>query len=286
MHSDSVKLLNLMFNSDEAICVSPNKWGYHSIALNEVLSSKIKLVSPNAYPTQEISTDKLLLCALNPILGFRRDENTTAFRNYLIELDVGTEKEQLEYVKSYGIPYSACVFSGSKSLHFLISLDQDLPNEKIYRYLAEWFLNVLTLADQNCKNPSRSIRLPGAERELGKFQMLRELHGKVSLKEFVGWLAKYPNAKPRPQAKRQVTENGFDVSKVGSWVLYRLNNGLDLAKGRNKEWFSFACELALAGFTLEDTEAFLGKYYVPERSFPEKEWRLAISQGFNHAFKK
>lgn len=286
MHLDSKKLLNLMFNPGESVCVSPNKWGYHSVALELALSDKIALVSPNAYPTQEVSTDKLLLCALNPINGFRRDENSIAFRNYLIELDVGTENEQLEYVKSYEIPYSACVFSGSKSLHFLVSLDQDLPNEKTYRYLAEWFLNILTLADQNCKNPSRSIRLPGAEREPGKFQILREFRGKVSLKEFVGWLSKHPNAKPRPQAQRHVTQNGFDVSKVGAWVLYRLNNGLNLSKGRNKEWFSFACELALAGFNLEDTEAFLGKYYVEEKSFPEKEWRLAISQGFNHAFKK
>ena len=94
------KLLNLLFNRGETFCVSPNKLGYHSIHSDEFWNGEFKLIPPeDAYdPTPMWSTAKdIQLVALNPINGLRRDENVTAFRSFLVELDDGSLKDQYEY---------------------------------------------------------------------------------------------------------------------------------------------------------------------------------------------
>ncbi|WP_214676866.1 hypothetical protein, partial [Escherichia coli] len=74
-----------------------------------------------------IKEDRINLIAINPIKGWRRDDQVTAFRTFLIELDDGSLEEQSKYVKEMDMPFTACIFSGNKSLHFAITLDQDLP---------------------------------------------------------------------------------------------------------------------------------------------------------------
>jgi hypothetical protein len=183
MHETAKQVFNLMFRPGETVCVSPNKFGYHSIPLENAINGPVVLV-PTADSVakrglvfedaiERIESDKVILCALNPIKGYRDDLSCTAFRNFLVEMDTGSIDDQLAYIKKLGMPYSAAIFSGNKSVHFLLSLDKDLPSENVYRALAEWILNIVTLADQNTKNPSRSIRVPGAYREPNKQQNYR-----------------------------------------------------------------------------------------------------------------
>lgn len=285
MHETGKQLIKLMFRDGETICVSNSKYAYHSVYLESVLSDTVKLVSPNSdYGIQEVSTDTLTLVALNPIKGWREDANCTAFRNFLIEMDYGPLPEQLAYAKKIELPYSAVVFSGNKSLHFLISLDTDLPNEEEWRTMAEWALAIATAADQNTKNPSRQIRIPGAFREPGKKQLIVENKGTTKLEDFTAWLAKYPDAKPKPPEKRTISENP-DFSKLKSWVPQRLAKGIVGAKsGRNKEWFAIACEFALAGYSEYDTIDILSTYFTPDRDFKEREWKTSIKSAFRYIY--
>lgn len=289
-------LLNLMFRPGETVCVSHNKYGYHSIPIEEVLQDKIVTLVPteDSCAKRNIEwcpenfdsshTDDLTLVALNPIKGWRKDLNCTAFRNFLIEMDYGPLPEQLKYAKDIGLPYSAAIFSGNKSLHFLISLDQDLPNEAIWRTMAEWTLGIATAADQNTKNPSRQIRIPGALREQGKRQEVYEWKGVTSIQDFSKWLATYPDAKPRPPEKRVI--NGTpDFSKLKPWVPQRLAKGIVGAKsGRNKEWFAIACEFALAGYSEDDTIDKLSRFFTPDRDFKEREWKTSIHSAFKYIY--
>lgn len=296
MHSDGQKLLNLMFRPGETVSVSHNKYGYHSIPLSEALADKVVTL----VPTQESCakrgiewapenfdkshTDNLTLVALNPILGWREDLNCKAFRNFLIEMDYGPLDQQLAYARQMELPYSACIFSGNKSLHFLISLDKDLPSEAVWRTLAEWTLAIMTAADQNTKNPSRQIRIPGAEREPGKTQLLYDWRGPTSLKDFSEWLAKHPEAKPKPPEKRHIAKGQGDMKYVKEWAKQRLVAGLDPRKGRNKQWFAIACEFALAGYSEDDTMDILSEFFTPDRTFREREWKTSIKSAFKYVY--
>jgi len=285
MDKTGQELLNLMFRPGETVCVSHNKYGYHSIPLENALNGIATLVSPN--PDREfekVETDRLTLVALNPIKGWREDLNCTAFRNFLIEMDYGPLNEQLAYADKIGLPYSAVVFSGNKSLHFLISLEQDLPNEEVWRVMAEWTLAIATAADQNTKNPSRQIRIPGAFREPGKKQLIVKNNGATKLADFAAWLAKHPDAKPRPPEKREISGEA-DFSKLKPWVKQRLAKGVvGFKSGRNKEWFAVACEFALAGYSEDEATEILSGYFSPERDFKEREWKTSIKSGFKYIY--
>ena len=297
MHESGKKLLNLMFKPGETVCVSPNKYGYHSIPLEEATGDKVVTLVPTQDSCDKRGiewcpenfdkshTDNLLMCALNPIKGYREDQNVSAYRSFLVEIDTGPLAQQLAYAKSIKLPYSAVVFSGNKSLHFLITLDQDLPSYKVYYHMAEWTLNIVTLADKLTKNPSRSIRIPGAEREPGKRQGLVEFRGPVSIQEFSLWLAKYPDAKPKISEKR-VVSGERDFSKVKPWVSKRLRDGLDPTKGRNIQWYAMACEFALAGYSEDDTIEKLGMFFTPDHDFREKEWLITIKSAFKNMYNR
>lgn len=285
MHETGQRLLRLMFKPGETVCVSHNKYGWHSIPLENAINGPITLVPPTdniqwQYPKPE----ELTLAALNPIKGFRQDMNCTAFRSFLIEMDYGPLPEQLAYVKKLGMPYSAVVFSGNKSLHFLITLDHDLPSENVYRQFSEWILNVMTLADQNTKNPSRSIRMPGAYREPGKQQTLQEFNGLVKIGELVAWLMKYPDAKPKEQEVRGISEVP-NYDKIKPWVKAALVAGV-LPPNRNKKWFSIAVDFALSGYDEEYTMEVLRNYFSPDRDFKEREWKTAIRSAFKWTYER
>ena len=298
MHEDGKKLFNLMFRPNETVSASNSKYGYHSIPLAEVLQDKIVTLVPteDSCAKRNIEwcpenfdkshTDDLTLVALNPITGFREDLNCTAFRNFLVEMDYGPLDQQLAYAKTIGLPYSAVIFSGNKSLHFLISLDTDIPTEKDWRTMAEWTLAIATAADQNTKNPSRQIRIPGAYREPGKQQMMYEWKGVTPIKEFAAWLAAHPDAKPKAPEKRHIAKGKPSMDNVKLWAKQRLAAGLDPNKGRNKQWFAIACEFALAGYSEDDTLDVLSEFFHPDRTFREKEWKTSIKSAFKYIYSR
>ena len=294
MHESAKQVLNLMFRPGETVCVSPNKFGYHSIPLENALNGPVVLV-----PTvdsiakrqltletaiERIEPSKVILIALNPIKGYRDDLSCTAYRNFLIEMDYGPIADQLAYVKQLGMPYSAAIFSGNKSIHFLVSLDKDLPSEKVYRTFSEWILNVVTLADQNTKNPSRSIRVPGAFREPGKQQTLMEYRGAVKIEELSSWLRKHPEGKPQEREVHKVSIIP-DFSRVKPWVCKKLVDGI-YPPNRNKQWFTIAVEFALSGYSEDDTLDLLRVYYEPDRDFKEKEWETTIHSAFKYTYER
>lgn len=289
MHENGVKLLNLMFQEGETICVSPNKYGYHSVPLTEVIKDEITLLSVKfrdgssaEEAMEKFSTNDLRLVALNPISGWRDDASCYKFRNFLIEMDYGPLSEQLAHIKKLEMPYSAVVFSGGKSLHFLISLADDLPDENNYRKVAEWILSIVTVADQNTKNPSRSIRIPGPKRDNSK-QALVEYVGKVPNNTLGKWLQRYPHLMPKERERTPFTgDKRFPEMK--KWMRKALEGEFPADKGRNKTWFAIACEFVLAGFSEDDTVHVLQDYFKPDRDFKEREWKTTIKSAFKYIY--
>ena len=282
MDKTGQSLLKLLFNEGESICVSNNEFGFQSVPLEKALDGEVDLISPNEkVPVNRCKSSDLIFVAINPIKGWRRDSDVTAFRSFLIEIDFGQINQQLTYLNTIKMPFSAQVFSGNKSVHTVITLDEDLKDEKAYRNIGNWIFNIVQWADKNCRNPSRSIRVPGAYREPGKKQRLIKLNRRITQKELYDWLNEYKHLQPVIKSKPKV-EGNADYSRLSLWARAMLEKGLDFKDGRNKGWFALAVDCAKAGFSEEEAIALLGKRFEEENDFREKEWLTAINSAFKY----
>lgn len=284
---DLKRLLDLAFLPEDTVCPSNCKFAFHSMPISSLLSGEVTLVSPNQkIPNNTVKTEELNLLAINPIEGFRNDENVYRCQNFLWEIDLGPLGSQLKYVEDLKLPYSIAIYSGSKSIHFLTSLEEPI-DEKRYRLLYQWGLNIGTLFDQSCKNPSRSIRIPGAIRpETGKTQQLVNIKGKVKLEDFIVWLETYPHVMPKDREKRKALTGEDDYVKLSPWAKKQFKEGIDFSKGRNRAFFGLACDLAQSGYDEETATIILLKYFVEERDFKEKELITTIASAFNFMINK
>lgn len=269
MKKTTKDFLNLFFNEGEEICFSSNPYAYPS------------------EPQENINEELTVLVAINPIKGQRRDENVTSYRTFLIECDDMPLAEQWDYVKKMEFPFSYCCFSGSKSLHFALVLDHEIPSEHIYRYTYQWILNIMTKADQKTKNPSRSIRFPGVIRpETGKEQKLLHMNKRISLDTLNKWLNKYPLQAPKPLVKKAKNTGKPNPKGVKMWAKKALMEGVHNMEGsRNQMWMSIGCEMALNGYGLDDTIDCLEDYFEEQSDFKRQEWATAVKSGWNYADK-
>lgn len=285
---DLKALLDLMFEPTDEVAVSINKYGYHSMPISSVLSGEVTLVSPNEkIDIKKFETNKLTLLCLNAVKGFRNDQNITCHRTFLWEADVGTIANQYAYMQTIGIPYSAAIYSGNKSIHFITVLDEPI-DAKTYRPLFKWGNAIGTLFDWQCGNPSRCVRIPGTIRpDTGKEQKLIELKSRVKLDDFMAFLNKYEHLRPieREETKNNLT-NKKDYDKLSQWAIRQFKDGIDFSNGRNAMWFSLACDLAKSGYPESEAIEILEQYFLEEHDFEYKEFLTAINSGFKHMANK
>jgi hypothetical protein len=282
MRESTQKFIDILFNPDEEIYASP--YGYTSKRNED--GTGWAFLWPSR-PLRRIEEDDCVLVSINPVKGdVRNDDNVTAYRSFLVELDDGPLADQKKYIDDSGLPYSLCVFSGNKSLHFAVTLDHDLPSLELYKFHAEWILNTLKRADPNTKNPSRSIRIPGVQRTGKKMQQLVEVRGRVSHDRLMAYLSKYPECRPAPEVDENFEFKEENKGGMAKWVLLGLVDGFDMSKGRNGTWFSIGYEFGKCGYDLETTFETLEPLYNPEATFKEAEWRYCVNNGHSKAVKK
>jgi hypothetical protein len=280
---DFKALLDLVFDPTDDVCVSNAQWAYHSIPQSLALSGEVTLVSNNSkVSVQKVKTSELTLLSVNAIKGFRNDSNVTKYRTFLWECDIGTLQQQLNYAKDLELPYSAAIFSGNKSVHFLTVLDEAI-DAKTYRYIYRWVLSIGTLFDKNCKNPSRGVRIPGNIRpDTDREQKLISLGSRVKLEDFYAWLSKYDHLSPKEQKRENTLTNGKDYGKLSRWAVRQFEKGIDFSKGRNQTWYALACDLVKSGFCQEEAVCILGQYYQEEHDFQEKEFLSCIDHAYQY----
>jgi len=283
MKKSTAQMLELFFNPDETICVSHNKYGYHSVKQSD-LTGDITLISPSEKVSVETITEKdINFLTINPIDGFRKDKSATAYRGFLIEVDDMPLPQQKEYVENEKkMPFSVSIYSGGKSIHYGIVLSQDLLNIKTWKLYNQWIHNILSEADQQNKNPTKSIRFPNNIRhDTQKTQSLIQLNGRVDLSTLHIWLNKFPNCKPKPVSE-YVPSDYLDrpptPENLPDWVKKILKDGI--YSERNKTWHTVACVFAKNGWSFEDTVPILQYYYSEEGDFPQNEWLTCIKHGF------
>jgi hypothetical protein len=283
MKKTTEDFLNLFYEKDESICVSHNKYAWHSIGQAEI--DEPFLIPPDSSKLQStaIKEGDINLITINPVDGYRNDKNVTAFRSFLVELDEGSLPEQAKYVKNMQMPYSICIFSGNKSLHYGIVLDKPLLNAETWRSFNKWILNIMKKADQQTLNPSRNIRFPGNKRKDDKqlMQSLVEIKERVRKSDLVDWLNQHPECMPKPKITRQRTNANIPTLKsIPEYISKKLEEGI--FEERNKNWFSVACSFANAGYQEEDTLDVLIEFYTEEDDFKHPEWKMCITSAFKH----
>jgi hypothetical protein len=184
MDLDTNRFLNLLFDEGQTSCYTESPHGYkvtHS-PRREDLFFCINALHPHKdlLPTKEWHDEH------SPR---RADANVVCLRNFLIEMDDLELDEQIEYVMDQ-IPVSTVVYSGGKSYHFIISLEEPLSSLQEYKNIAKRLHKLLTKADSTTKNPSRLSRLPNRIRpETGDRQRLYYLGKRINKEDL---LAKLP----------------------------------------------------------------------------------------------
>ncbi len=282
MTKDQKAFTEVLFDYGEEVYASPDKY---SSKWDEEKQEWI-IYRPSVL-MEEIPDDTNLV-GLNPIKGLKRnDESVTAFRSFLVEIDNLPLKQQKELIEKSGLPYSVCVFSGGKSLHFGITLDEDLPSLEVYRFYSEWILNSIPEADGSTKNPSRGIRYPDVTRwDKGKKQRLVEVKGRISLNKLKQYLSKHQDKVPKPQTYSDTEYKEKNKTALADWVVFGFKEGFDFSIGRNNRWFAIGVEFAKCGYSFDSMVSALERVFVEEKSFERKEWLAALKSGYFHGNKK
>lgn len=255
---DLARLLNLMFNPGETVCSS-----------STVYASESKQQS-------EVTTDEALL-AVNPINGWKCVAGVTAFRTLLVEVDppewdslewsekLECLRKQYDYIANSGLPFSACIYSGNKSYHFLLVMDRPFESQEDYRFHFRWVANILPAIDRQTGSGIHSVRVPGhVRKETGQLQRLKEIRGRIERSDLLDFLNKHPSAKPveikmcttrLPQAEHSPLAPG-EYGRLSGRTLFFLATGAD--KGYWHEEFRLAVkDLKAQGYSREDAHALL-----------------------------
>jgi hypothetical protein len=122
----------------------------------------------------------------------KTSENVFVLRNFLIEFDKLPLEEQIPFMKKLGLPYSACIYSGGKSYHFIISLKEplyhhvgELKSNGLLQY-KDIFYRIHYLCeeknDRACSDPARFTRFPNARRN-GAVQQIIEISDRIDNSE-------------------------------------------------------------------------------------------------------
>lgn len=159
----------------------------------DIIGFKKDLLSPVAYALNMEQLPQFFF--INPLKqrqygkGAGAASNVRVCQNILFEWDTGAPlEEQYKLAIDSKLPYTSCVYSGGKSLHFIVSLSEPIE-AKWYTHYARVAFEALG-SDISMANPNRISRLGGATREGGALQELIEANpnNKITISQFVAWV--------------------------------------------------------------------------------------------------
>lgn len=249
------KYYDTLFNADESVC-----WG------KTVYDTA---VCPLAFFTD---TNKLYtFVSINPLKVSRADANVTEHRNILCEFDTGTITEQADALQASGLPYSTLVYSGSKSLHAIVSLEYPCKDRAEYDALVKRIYDKLPNVDKSGKNPSRFSRAPNAIRDNGMQQSLMEVRQRIPWDVLDLWLGPEPKTE---QPKYVYSGSKLLPTRTRAFLKYGAPEGQ-----RNRLLFSNSMEMLRAGYDEDEIFDLVSEIL----DLPQKEIRATIKSAVKKA---
>jgi len=182
----------------------------------------------------------------------RADSSVISYRNALVEMDKIPLEEQESHIKQIEMPFTTAVYSGGKSIHYIISLENALTDEHTYRALVKRIYKAVgnDKVDQSNKNPSRFSRLPGHIRQdTGNEQKLLAIRERVPNNVLEEWLISR-NAPPE-EAWENLTPEPRSTFKNPSRLYGTTKNFL--MYGTTENWnmrlFKASADMCRCGYT-------------------------------------
>jgi hypothetical protein len=254
--SEFKQVFDILFDEGEATCLAPNAYGVEVFGLtSEVLERAYKA--------------NVQYFSVNPLSGSRKDDNVTAYRNFLFELDTGEDPQvQLAKVKQAGLPFSTAISSGGKSVHFIVSIDDweeaGIVSKDVYKAVWRGIYNKMkgfgVEFDRATSNPGRLTRFPGVVRE-GKEtrQTVLEVWNRTTLDSVLDWLGYDPLKEVLITRKDVTASNETEMVPSRSYSIatiqylpFRLKTAITGGKlindgERTVTLYQISCELARMG---------------------------------------
>lgn len=284
--------LSCLFDETEATCFTLAPRGITVTPIRSVSRpEEYAYFSINAlHPTTDLKPTEDWHRAETPR---RCDDNVVSFRNILIEMDKMEIEEQRAYISKIGLPYSTAVFSGSKSIHFVISLTTPVPDRRAYDSLVKRVYKAVGFnkLDRTCKNPSRLSRMPRHVRaDTGQMQELLRVQGRVDNRELENWLILH-GAPPEPEvvwedinvfsrpkkdfssllpATRNFIMNGKSTER-GAWNISLFKAAADFCRTGYSQEEAIDELLAITGFLDKTDEKTINSAYRNEMSKSSEE---------------
>ena len=206
-----LKLLSTCFEPDEHVAIAPaTEDGEGNIVPKRGVTLTAeewsKRVEAKGGIDKCFTTKVGLFCRINPVCaGGSRNDDVTSYRHVLVEFDCNDKGEpipkevQFGAIVSSGLPVSAVIDSGNKSIHAWVAVCA--PNAEEYRrrvdIVWDWFEG-LNLDKQN-RNPARLSRCPEGWRTVdGQARRQRLLAVKVGARSWPEWeSSKAPDGLPK-----------------------------------------------------------------------------------------
>lgn len=205
----------------------------------------------------------------------RADCNVVTFRNILIEFDEGEPEEQLKAIITSGLPLTAITFSGKKSMHVIISLQEPLFSLEAYNALVERVYTAVEFSvgalDPSCRNASNLSRFPEVVRpDTGKLQELVTLKERVELQKLMKWVEANSPIEVNVGSNYQEVSGGTgSLFRAPSRATRQLIEELSFeGNSRHAALKKAAVQLRKSGFTITEVEDMLRETaarLIPER---------------------
>lgn len=205
----------------------------------------------------------------------RADCNVMKYRNIMIEMDSCGIPEQKVHIRESKMPYSTCVYSGGKSLHFIIALETPLQSEEEYKC---WWMaidkiikNLGAKIDPSSVNPSSFSRCPNVYREnKGQTQHLLKINTRIKNQVMEDWFESHgvlPSQFKRQAVYDTVMNNVFDLGTNATdsekfETAKRFMKNEEYVKGNmNNFQFKIACVCKAVGLSESAATDFIRQHY-------------------------
>jgi phage gp16-like protein len=207
----------------------------------------------------------------------RADCNVVKYRNIMIEMDSCPIPEQKVHIRESQMPYSTCVYSGGKSLHFIISLVTPLETEIEYRCWWKAIFKIMANRgaglDPSSQNPSSFTRCPNVYREdKGQIQHLLKINARVKNEDMIAWFKSQgvtPDDFKREAVYDSVRENVPHVDSNATdaerfEVVKRFMKDDPYVKGNMNNWqFKAGCVCKAVGLREDVATEFIRQQFGP-----------------------
>jgi len=189
---DPKLFVDLLFTTAEAVAMGDRKcWSPKPVT--ELLSGQHEYLSKNPlFSDKDLNPHKHWHHAEQ---GRRDNKNVERYANFLVEFDGKTIEEQKTLVDVCRLPFATSVWSGNKSIHYIVALSESVTLDQYTKLSSRCHAAINKVAgipktaDPAVKSPSGLTRCPGAlNSKTGQRAELIEVRRRISLAEFESWL--------------------------------------------------------------------------------------------------